>query len=63
MVLYNLLDYGLSHNGPHLGPFEYMWSGTLGTNPHQHPPSAWQVSRYWVIMIFLVCDEVTEYSI
>jgi hypothetical protein len=40
-----------------------MWSGTPGTNPRQQPSSAWQVSKYWVIWIFLVCDEFAEYSI
>jgi hypothetical protein len=40
-----------------------MQGGTLGTNPRQHPPSAWQVSRCWVIWIFLVCDKFAEYSI
>jgi hypothetical protein len=33
MVLWNLLDGGLSHNGPLLGPFESMRSGIPGTNP------------------------------
>jgi hypothetical protein len=47
-VLWNLLDGGLSCNGPLLGSFESMRDGTLGTNPHQHPPSAWQMSRCWV---------------
>jgi hypothetical protein len=42
------LDGGLSCNGPLLGSFESMRDGTLGTNPHQHPPSAWQMSRCWV---------------
>jgi hypothetical protein len=63
MVLWNLLDGGLSHSGLLLGPSEFMRGGTLGTNPHQLPPSAWQVSRYWVIYIFVVCDEFVEYSI
>jgi hypothetical protein len=45
MVLWNLLDDGLSHSGPLLGPSESMRGGTLGTNPHQQPPSAWQMSR------------------
>jgi hypothetical protein len=40
MILCNLLYGGLSHSGPLLGPSESMWSGTLGTNPHQQPPSA-----------------------
>jgi hypothetical protein len=31
--------------------------------PRQQPLSAWQVSTCWVILIFLVCDEVGEYSI
>jgi hypothetical protein len=45
MVLWNLLDDGLSHSGPLLGPSESMRGGTPGTNPHQQPPSAWQMSR------------------
>jgi hypothetical protein len=40
-----------------------MSGGTLGTNPHQQPPSAWQVTRCWVIWIFLVYDEFVEYSV
>jgi hypothetical protein len=60
MVLWNLLDGGLSHSGPLLGPFESMQGGTSGTNPRQEPPSAWQVSRCWVIWIFLVGDEFAE---
>jgi hypothetical protein len=40
-----------------------MRGGTPGTNPRQQPPSAWQVSRCWVIWIFLVCDEFAEYPI
>jgi hypothetical protein len=35
MVLWNLLDGGLSHNGPLLGPSESMRGGTPGTNLHQ----------------------------
>jgi hypothetical protein len=35
MAFWNLLDGGLSHSAPLLGPFESMWVGTLGTNPHQ----------------------------
>jgi hypothetical protein len=27
------------------------------------PPSAWQVSRCWVIWIFLVCNKFAKYSI
>jgi hypothetical protein len=34
-----------------------MRGGTPGTNPRQQHLSAWQVSRCWVIWIFLVCDE------
>jgi hypothetical protein len=45
MVLWNLLDGGLSHSGPLLGSFESMRGGTLGTNLCQQPSSAWQVSR------------------
>jgi hypothetical protein len=56
VVFRNLLDGGPSRNRPLLGPFESMWGGTLDTNPRQQPPSAWQVSRYWVIWIFLVYD-------
>jgi hypothetical protein len=54
MVLWNLLDGGSSHSGPFLGPSESMRGGILGTNPRQQRPSAWQVSRYWVIWIFIV---------
>jgi hypothetical protein len=46
MILWNLLDGGLSRRGPLLEPSEFMRGGTPGTNPHQQPPSAWQVSRY-----------------
>jgi hypothetical protein len=63
MVLWNLLDGGLSCSGPLLRPFESMRGGTSGTNPHQQPPSAWQVSRCWVIWIFLVCVEFAKYTI
>jgi hypothetical protein len=49
MAIWNLLDGGPSHSGPLLGPSESMRVGTLGTNPHQQPPSACQVSRCWVI--------------
>jgi hypothetical protein len=63
MVLWNLLDGGPGHSGPLLRPFESMRGDTLGTNTHQQPSSAWQVSRCWVIWIFLVCDEFAEYSI
>jgi hypothetical protein len=48
MVLSNLLDGGLSHNGS-LGPSESPCGGTPGTNLRQEPLSAWQVSRCWVI--------------
>jgi hypothetical protein len=34
MVLWNLLNGGLSHNGPLLRPFESMQGSTLGTNNH-----------------------------
>jgi hypothetical protein len=63
MVIWNLLDGGLSHSRPLLGLSESMRSGTLGTNPRQQHPSAWQVSRCWVIYIFLVSDEFVEYTI
>jgi hypothetical protein len=63
MVLWKLLDGGPSHSGPFLGPFESMRAGTPGTNPRPQPSSAWQVSRCWVIWIFLVCDKFAEYSI
>jgi hypothetical protein len=63
MILCNLLYGGLSHSGPLLRPSESMRGGTLGTNPRQQPPSASQVSRCWVIWIFLVCGEFAEYSI
>jgi hypothetical protein len=45
MVLWNLWNGGPSHSGTLLGSSEFIWGGTLGTNPHQQPPSAWQVSR------------------
>jgi hypothetical protein len=45
MVLWNLLDGGPNHSGPLLGLFESMRGGTTGTNPHQQPPSPWQVNR------------------
>jgi hypothetical protein len=45
MVLWNLPDGGPSHSGPLLGPSESLRGGTLSTNPHQQPLSAWQVSR------------------
>jgi hypothetical protein len=35
MVLYNLLDGGLSHSGPLLGTSGSMRGGTSGTNPRQ----------------------------
>jgi hypothetical protein len=63
MVLCNLLDGGMSCSGPLLGPSESMRSGTSGTNLHQQPPSAWQLSRCWVIWIFHVHDEFVEYSV
>jgi hypothetical protein len=44
-------------------PSESMRGGTLGSNPRQQLPSDWQVSRCSVILFFLVCDEVVEYSI
>jgi hypothetical protein len=40
MVNWKLLDGGLSHSGPLLGPFESMRAGTPDTNPHQQPPIA-----------------------
>jgi hypothetical protein len=52
-----LLDGGPSHNVPLLGISESLRGGTPGTNPRQQPPSAWQVSRYWVIWIFFICDK------
>jgi hypothetical protein len=58
MVIWNLLDGGLSHSGPLLGSSESMWGGTPGTNPRQQPLSAWQVCRCWVIWIFLIRDEL-----
>jgi hypothetical protein len=61
MVLWNLQDDRPSHIGPILGLSESMRSGTSGTNPHQQPLSAWQVSRCWVIWIFLIRDEFVEY--
>jgi hypothetical protein len=62
MVLWNLLDGGPSNSGPLLGPSESMQGGTLGTNTRQQLPSAWQVSMYWVIWIFLICNKYAEYS-
>jgi hypothetical protein len=53
MVPWNLLDGELSHSAPLLGPSESMRGGTLCTNPRQQHPSAWQVSKRWVIWIFL----------
>jgi hypothetical protein len=63
MVIWNLLDGRLSHSGPLLGPSKSLRGGTPGTNSHQQPPSACQVSRCWVIWIFLVSNEFAEYSI
>jgi hypothetical protein len=63
MVFWNLLDGGLTHNGPLLGPYKSLRGGTLGTHPHQQPLSAWQVSTCWVIWIFLVSDEFVKYLI
>jgi hypothetical protein len=40
-----------------------MQGGTPGTNARQQPLSAWQVSKCWVIWIFLVRDEFVKYSI
>jgi hypothetical protein len=34
MVLWNLLDGGLSHSRPLLGPSDSMQGDTPGTNPH-----------------------------
>jgi hypothetical protein len=44
MVIWNLLDIGLSCSAPLLVPFESMWCGTPSTNPRKQPPGAWQVS-------------------
>jgi hypothetical protein len=63
MVFWNLVDSGTSRSGPLLGPSESLQGGTQGTSPRQQPLSAWQVSRCWVIWIFLVCDEFAKYSI
>jgi hypothetical protein len=62
-VFWNLLNGGPSHREPLLGSSESLWDGTRGTNPRQQPLSGWQVSRCWVIWIFLVHDEFVEYSI
>jgi hypothetical protein len=35
MVFWNLLDDGLSHSGPLLGPSESLRGGTPSTNPRQ----------------------------
>jgi hypothetical protein len=37
MIIWNLLNGGLSHSRPLLGPFESMRGGMLGTNPPQQP--------------------------
>jgi hypothetical protein len=63
MVFWNLLDGGTSHSRALFGPSKSMRGGTQGTNPHQQASSAWQVSRCWVIWIFLVRDEFAKYSI
>jgi hypothetical protein len=63
MVLRNLLDSGPSRKGPLLGPSESLRGGTPVTNSRQQPPSAWQVSRCWVIWVFLVSDKFAEYII
>jgi hypothetical protein len=63
VALWNLLDGGSSHSGPLIGSSESMQGGTPSTNPRQQPPSVWQVSKCWMIWIFLVRDEFTEYSI
>jgi hypothetical protein len=63
MVFCNLLDGGSSRSGPLRGPSESLRGGTPDTNPCQQHSSDWQVSRCWVIWIFLVCDEFLEYSI
>jgi hypothetical protein len=63
MVLWNFPDGGSSRSGPILKPFESIRGGTPGINPRQQPPSAWQVSRCWLIWIFLVYNEFAEYSI
>jgi hypothetical protein len=34
MVLWNLWNGGPSHSGTLLGSSEFIWGGTLGTNPH-----------------------------
>jgi hypothetical protein len=60
---HSLLNGGLSCSGPLLEPSESMRGGTPGTNPHQQRLSAWQVSRCWVIWIFLIRNEFTGYSI
>jgi hypothetical protein len=62
MVLWSLPDGGPSHSRPLLGSFESMQGGTPDTNSRQQAPSAWQVSRCWVIWIYLVHGEFAEYS-
>jgi hypothetical protein len=62
MVLWNLLDGGLSCSSPLLGPSEFMRGGTPGTNSRQQPMSAWQLSKCWVIWIFFTCDKFAEYQ-
>jgi hypothetical protein len=63
MVLWILLDCGSRCSEPLLRPSESMRGDTPDINPRQQPPSASQVSRYWVIWIFFVCNEFAEYSI
>jgi hypothetical protein len=63
MVFRNLLKGGPSRCRPLLGPSKSLRGGTSGTNPHQQSPSAWQVSKCWVIWIFLVSAEFAKYSL
>jgi hypothetical protein len=60
MVFWNLLNGRSSRSRPLLEPSKSMRGGT---NPRQQPPSSWQVSRCWLVWIFLVHDEFFEYSI
>jgi hypothetical protein len=63
MVFWNLLDGGPNRSGPLLEPSESLRDGTPGTNACQHHLSAWQVSRCYLIWIFLVSDEFIEHPI
>jgi hypothetical protein len=44
MVLWNLLNGGLSHSGPLLGPSESMRGGTPDTNPRHLDDPRWKLA-------------------